>query len=41
MCKRRKIIVIGENKEIAKSSNFKIIPITKYEAMMAEKDVPF
>ena len=41
MYKRRKIIVIGENKEIAKNSNFKIIPITKYEAMMAEKDVPF
>lgn len=41
MYKRRKIIVIGETKETAKSSKFKIIPISKYEAMMAEKDVPF
>lgn len=41
MYKRRKIIVIGENKEIEKNSKFKIIVITKYEAMMAEKDVPF
>lgn len=39
--KRRKIIRLGEKKDLIKTALWKIVPITKYEAMMAEKDVPF
>ena len=39
--KRRKIIRLGEKKDLMKTALWKIVPITKYEAMMAEKDVPF
>ena len=39
--KRRKIIHLGEKKDLMKTALWKIVPITKYEAMMAEKDVPF
>lgn len=39
--KRRKIIRLGEKKDLMKAALWKIVPITKYEAMMAEKDVPF
>ena len=39
--KRRKIIRLGEKKDLMKTVLWKIVPITKYEAMMAEKDVPF
>ena len=39
--KRRKIIRLGEKKDLIKNALWKIVPITKYEAMMAEKDVPF
>lgn len=39
--KRRKIIRLGEKKDLIKAALWKIVLITKYEAMMAEKDVPF
>ena len=39
--KRRKIIRLGEKQDLIKNALWKIVPITKYEAMMAEKDVPF
>ena len=39
--KRRKIIRLGEKKDLIKTALWKIVPITKYEAVMAEKDVPF
>ena len=39
--KRRKIITIGEKKDLNKSALWKIIPIPRFEAMMAQKDVPF
>lgn len=39
--KRRKIIVIGEKKDLNKTASWKIVPITRHEAMMAKKDVPF
>ena len=39
--KRRKIIRLGEKKDLIKTALWKIVPLTKYEAMMAEKDVPF
>lgn len=39
--KRRKIIRYGEKKGLNKTAIWKIVHITKYEAMMAEKDVPF
>ena len=39
--KRRKIIRLGEKKDLMKTVLWKIVPITKYEAMLAEKDVPF
>ena len=39
--KRRKIIRLDEKKDLIKTALWKIVPITKYEAMMAEKDVPF
>ena len=39
--KRRKIFRLGEKKDLMKTALWKIVPITKYEAMMAEKDVPF
>ena len=41
MFKKRKIIVLGEPKSAIKKSKWKIVPITKYEAAQAEKDVPF
>ena len=39
--KRRKLIRVGEKKSLMKSALWKIVPIPNYEAMMAEKDVPF
>ena len=39
--KRRKIVRVGEKKSLMKSALWKIVPIPNYEAMMAEKDVPF
>ena len=39
--KRRKIVRVGEKKSLMKSALWQIVPITRYEAMMAEKDVPF
>ena len=39
--KRRKIIRLEEKKDLMKTALWKIVLITKYEAMMAEKDVPF
>lgn len=41
MYKKRKIIVLGEPKDAIKKSKWKIVPITKHEAVQAEKDVPF
>lgn len=41
MYKRRKIIVIGEEKDDIRKSKWKIVPITKHEAIQAQKDVPF
>ena len=41
MYKKRKIIVLGEPKDAVKKSKWKIVPITKHEAVQAEKDVPF
>ena len=39
--KKRKIIRLGEKRSLMKNTLWKIVPITKYEAVMAEKDVPF
>ena len=39
--KRRKIVRVGEKKSLMKSALWQIVPITRYEAMLAEKDVPF
>ena len=39
--KNRKIIRLGEKRSLMRMSQWKIVPITKYEAVMAEKDVPF
>ena len=41
MYKKRKIIRLGEKRSLMKRSKWQIVPITKYEAVMAEKDVPF
>ena len=38
---KRKIIRLGEKRSLMKTALWKIVPITKYEAVMAEKDVPF
>ena len=39
--KKRKIIKFGEKRSLMKTALWKIVPITRYEAMMAQKDVPF
>ena len=39
--KRRKILILNEKPELNTTAKWKVIPITRYEAMMAEKDVPF
>lgn len=39
--KRRKLVRVGEKKSLMKSAKWLIVPIPKYELMMAEKDVPF
>ena len=38
---KRKIIKLGEKRSLMKTDLWKIIPITKYEAVMAQKNVPF
>ena len=40
MYKKRKIIVLGEPKDAIKKSKWKIVPITKHEAVQAEKMFP-
>ena len=39
--KKRKLIIMGEKKQLSKAAKWQIVPITKYEAVMAQKDVPF
>lgn len=39
--KKRKIIKFGEKRSLMKTALWKIVPITRYEAVMAQKDVPF
>ena len=39
--KKRKIIRLGEKRSLMKTALWKIVPITRYEDMMAQKDVPF
>ena len=39
--KKRKIVRLGEKRSLMKTALWQIVPITKYEAVMAEKDVPF
>ena len=39
--KRRKLIIVGEKKQLNKTAKWQILPITRYEAVMAQKDVPF
>ena len=39
--KRRKILILNEKPELNTTAKWKVVPITRYEAMMAEKDVPF
>ena len=39
--KKRKLIILGEKKHLNKKALWQIVPITKYEAVMAQKDVPF
>ena len=39
--KKRELIIVGEKKQLNKTAKWQIVPITKYEAMMAQKDVPF
>ena len=39
--KRRKILILNEKPELNITAKWKVVPITRYEAMMAEKDVPF
>ena len=39
--KKRKIIRLGEKRSLMKNALWKIVPITRYEAVMAQKDVPF
>ena len=41
MYKKRKIIRLGEKRSLMKTALWKIVPITRYEAVMAQKDVPF
>ena len=38
---KRKLIIMGEKKHLNKTALWKIVPITRYEAVMAQKDVPF
>lgn len=38
---KRKIIRLGEKRSLMKTALWKIVPITRYEAVMAQKDVPF
>lgn len=38
---KRKIIKLGEKRSLMKTALWQIVPIKKYEAVMAEKDVPF
>ena len=38
---KRKLVILGEKKHLNKKALWKIVPITRYEAMMAQKDVPF
>lgn len=38
---KRKIIKFGEKRSLMKTALWKIVPITRYEAVMAQKDVPF
>ena len=39
--KKRKLIIMGEKKQLSKTAKWQIEPITRYEAVMAQKDVPF
>ena len=39
--KKRKLIIVGEKKQLNKTAKWQIVPITRYEAVMAQKDVPF
>ena len=39
--KKRKLIIVGEKKQLNKTAKWQIVPITRYEALMAQKDVPF
>ena len=39
--KKRKIIRLGEKRSLMRTSKWQIVPITKYEVVMAEKDAPF
>ena len=39
--KKRKIIKLGEKRSLMKTVKWQIVPITRYEAMMAQKNVPF
>ena len=39
--KKRKVVILGEKKHLNKKALWQIVPITKYEAVMAQKDVPF
>lgn len=38
---KRKIIRLGEKRSLMKTALWKIVPITRYETVMAQKDVPF
>ena len=38
---KRKIIKFGEKRSLMKTALWKIVPITRYEVVMAQKDVPF
>ena len=39
--KKRKIIKLGEKRSLMKTALWQIVPITRYETVMAQKDVPF
>ena len=38
---KRKIIRLGEKRSLMKTSKWQIVPITRYEVVMAQKNVPF
>lgn len=38
---KRKLIIVGEKKQLNKTAKWQIVPITRYEAVMAQKNVPF